>query len=52
MPAPIPSGTPSRLAIARMTIEPTMAFAMPPPASPTGFGVWVRNATLIEPMPL
>ena len=33
------NGTPMRLAILKMNIEPTMALAMPPPASPTGFGV-------------
>ena len=52
MPAPIPSGTPMRLAMPRITMDPTMAFAMPPPGSPTGFGVCVRNAQLIEPAPL
>ena len=51
-PAPIPSGTPIRLAIARITPEPIIAFAMPPPASPTGFGSCVKNEMLIEPMPL
>src|SRR5579885_3555367 len=30
---------------------PTIAFAIPPPASPTGRGVWVRNATLMFPAP-
>ena len=27
---------------------PTMALAMPPPASPTGLGNWVKNAQLME----
>ena len=27
-------------------IEPTIALAMPPPISPIGFGIWVRNAQL------
>jgi hypothetical protein len=31
-----------------MNAEPTMAFAIPPPASPTGFGVCVRKAQLID----
>ena len=39
------------LARARMSAEPTIALAIPPPASPTGFGVCVRNAQLIEPTP-
>ena len=32
-------------------LEPAIAFAMPPPGSPTGFGVCVRKARLIDPMP-
>ena len=32
--------------------RPTMAFAMPPPGSPTGLGTWVKNARLSEPTPL
>ena len=51
MPAPIPNGTPITLAMPRMNIDPTMALAMPPPASPTGFGVCVRKAQLIDPTP-
>src|SRR5580693_6850184 len=52
MPAPIPIGTPIRLAINRIKAEPAMALAIPPPASPTGFGVCVRKAQLMDPMPL
>src|SRR5271157_3380146 len=51
MPAPTPSGTPMTLAKPRMKTDPTIAFAIPPPASPTGFGVWVRKAQLIDPTP-
>ncbi len=39
-------------AMPRIIVEPTMAFAMPPPASPTGRGVLVRKAQFIEPTPL
>ena len=39
------------LAIPRMNTDPMIAFAMPPPGSPTGFGVCVRNAQLMEPTP-
>src|SRR6202049_1591632 len=45
-------GTPMVLAISKMKAEPAMALAMPPPGSPTGFGVCVRKSQLIEPMPL
>ena len=31
-----------------MTPEPTMAFAMPPPVSPTGSGIWVKKAQFSE----
>ena len=47
-----PAELPIKLAISRMKTDPTMAFAMPPPTSPGGFGVCVRKAQLIEPMPL
>ena len=36
----------------RMMPEPTMALAMPPPASPTGAGIWVKKARLSELAPL
>src|ERR1019366_7122066 len=52
MPEPMPRGTPMTLATARMIPVPTIALAMPPPTSPGGFGVWVRNAQLTEPIPL
>ena len=48
----MPMGTPSRLAIAKISTEPAIALAMPPPGSPTGFGVCVRNAQFNEPKPL
>src|SRR5215471_3044435 len=51
-PAPIPMGTPTRLAIARIKAVPAIALAIPPPTSPTGLGVWVRKAQLMEPTPL
>src|SRR5262245_42516571 len=31
---------------------PTIALAMPPPGSPTGFGISVKNARSIDPNPL
>jgi hypothetical protein len=43
MPPRIPSGTPTRLAIPRSSIVPTMALAIPPPVSPVGFGSWVKK---------
>src|ERR1017187_8635360 len=52
MPEPMPRGTPMTLATARMIPVPTMALAMPPPTSPGGLGVCVRNAQLTEPIPL
>ena len=30
---------------------PTMAFAMPPPGSPTGFGIFVKKSQLSEEKP-
>jgi hypothetical protein len=33
-------------------MEPTIALAIPPPVSPTGFGVWVRNDQFRDPAPL
>ena len=35
-----------------MMPEPTMEFAMPPPFSPTGAGMWVKKARLSELAPL
>src|SRR5689334_14266006 len=52
MPQPMPKGMPIILAISRINPDPTIALAMPPPGSPTGFGTWVRNARLTDPMPL
>src|SRR5271166_6594963 len=52
MPEPIPRGSPITLATARITPVPTIPFAMPPPASPGGFGVLVRKSMLTEPIPL
>src|SRR5580693_4374067 len=51
MPAPMPSGTPSRLAIPRIIAEPTIPLATPPPTSPGGFGVCVRKAQLTDAKP-
>ena len=45
------SGTPTTLAIARSSIVPTMAFAMPPPDSPVGFGSWVKKLRSSELQP-
>ena len=39
------------LAMPRMSTDPTIALAIPPPDSPTGLGVCVRKAQLIEPKP-
>ncbi len=47
-PPSTPTGTPTTAACASRTNVPTMALAMPPPASPTGLGTWVKNARLIE----
>jgi len=44
-------GQPSRLAMPRMTIEPAMALAMPPPGSPTALGLG-EESEIDEPMPL
>src|SRR5512133_590540 len=52
MPAPMPRGTPIRDAMPRMIAEPTMAFPIPPPFSPTGTGPCVRNARFSDPIPL
>src|SRR5579871_1084074 len=47
----MPSGMPINDARARIRPDPTIAFPMPPPGSPTGFGACVRKAQLIEPTP-
>src|SRR5512135_902715 len=52
MPAPMPRGMPVSEAMATMIPEPTMAFPMPPPVSPTGAGGCTRKAQLSEPTPL
>src|SRR5208283_4256365 len=52
MPEPMPNGSPIRLATAKISPVPTIAFAIPPPTSPGGFGVWVRKARFTEPIPL
>src|SRR5437868_3290134 len=44
----MPTGSPNMLAMRRMITEPTSALAMPPPTSPTGLGVCVRNDQLSE----
>src|SRR5579863_3446569 len=48
----MPIGTPAKLPSNRISAEPAIAFAMPPPNSPGGLGVCVRKARLIEPRPL
>jgi len=48
----MPSGIPIRLAMPSTTPEPTIEFAMPPPVSPTGTGVCVKNAQFSELAPL
>ena len=47
-PDKIPTGNPITLPIAIRIPVPTSAFAIPPPASPAGFGICVKNAQLIE----
>src|SRR5213593_4862796 len=46
MPETIPIGTAMPAARPTRISVPTMALAMPPPGSPTGFGIWVKNARL------
>ena len=41
-------GTPSAAACPSKINVPTMALAMPPPGSPTGFGNWVKKAQFME----
>jgi hypothetical protein len=48
----MPTGTPMRLAIASKMPDPRIEFAIPPPTSPTGFGIWVKKARLSELAPL
>src|SRR3569832_2576590 len=45
-PASTPTGMPSSPARPTTFAEPTMALAMPPPLSPTGFGRFVRKERL------
>ena len=47
-PPSTPMGTPSTAACPSKMNVPTMALAMPPPVSPTGFGNWVKKAQFIE----
>ena len=47
-PPSTPTGTPNSAACPSKMNVPTMALAMPPPASPTGLGNWVKNAQLME----
>src|SRR5947209_11626078 len=42
---------PTRAATAMIMAVPTIALAMPPPVSPTGWGIRVKKAQLREPMP-
>src|SRR3989442_4679387 len=41
----MPSGSPSRHASPSRISVPAMAFALPPPGSPPGFGRWEKNST-------
>src|SRR5882724_4259488 len=50
-PAPIPNGTPIRLAKPKSRSDPTIALPMPPPSSPIGLGIWVRKAQFKAPNP-
>src|SRR5580658_571466 len=52
IPPPIPIGMPIKLANPSSTPEPTMEFAIPPPFSPSGFGIWVKKARFSELAPL
>ena len=47
-PPSTPMGTPNTAACPSKINVPTMALAMPPPVSPTGFGNWVKKARFIE----
>src|SRR5579883_383865 len=47
-----PIGTPIKDASNSTLPLPTIALAMPPPVSPTGFGSFVKNAQLIDVPPL
>src|SRR5205085_1944124 len=40
----MPTGTASSAARPMRMPVPTIAFAIPPPVSPTGFGIWVKKA--------
>src|SRR5258708_35911297 len=51
-PEPIPIGTPIRLARPISSSVPTIALTIPPPFSPTGAGIWVKNARLRLEAPL
>ena len=46
-----PTGMPMSEASPRSSSVPTMALAMPPPASPTGFGSWVKKSQFTDPAP-
>src|SRR5512141_2826474 len=48
----MPIGRPMRLAIPTINSVPTMACTTPPPVSPAGAGVWVKNAGDRLPAPL
>ena len=50
-PAPTPTGKPTALAMAMRINVPTIAFAMPPPASPGGRCICVKNAKFTEDAP-
>src|ERR1043165_4441234 len=48
MPAMQPTGTANSAAMPMRISVPTMALAMPPPISPSGLGVWMKNARFSE----
>ena len=50
-PAPMPIGRPKPDAARIRTSVPTIALAMPPPSSPGGLGICVKNATLSDDAP-
>ena len=51
-PAPMPTGRPMTHAIPTSTSVPTIALAMPPPVSPGGLGMLVKNDSCIDERPL
>ena len=51
-PAPMPTGSPiARRDAARASSVPTIALAIPPPVSPAGSGICVKNASSMDDAP-